>query len=96
MNELDVLMNKDPLELSAQDIDGIIAYQRQRRADFEAGVKPKKETGPKADIAGLLDRMVPKEPPLVRRVLVPEPDPKPIEELPKAAEPVVSFRRRLV
>lgn len=91
MNELDVLMNKDPLELSAQDIDGIIAYQRQRRADFEAGVKPKKETGPKADIAGLLDRMVPKEPPLVRRVMAAEPI---IEELPKAAEPEVSFRRR--
>lgn len=36
-SELDELMSRDPLELSAQDIDKIIAYQRQQRARREAG-----------------------------------------------------------
>lgn len=44
MNELDTLMNLDPLDLSAQDIDKIIEFQRRARRDFEAGVKPKKST----------------------------------------------------
>lgn len=40
--DLDELMSRDPLSLSAQDIDAIIAYQRQARARREAGVKPKR------------------------------------------------------
>ncbi len=44
MNDLDELMSRDPLELSAQDIDAIIAYQRKSRAQWTSGVKPKKET----------------------------------------------------
>jgi hypothetical protein len=47
MNELDTLMNLDPLDLSAQDIDRIIEMQRRARRDFESGVKPKKDTPPK-------------------------------------------------
>lgn len=43
-NELDELMDKDPLELSAQDIDKIIKIQRQARQNWEAGIKPKKGT----------------------------------------------------
>ena len=35
-SELDELMMRDPLELSAQDIDKIIAMQRQYRARKEA------------------------------------------------------------
>lgn len=38
-SELDELISRDPLELSAQDIDKIIAYQRQQRARREAGEK---------------------------------------------------------
>lgn len=34
-SELDELMMRDPLDLSAQDIDAIIAYQRQARARRE-------------------------------------------------------------
>ena len=41
-NEIDTLMALDPLELSAQDIDAIIAYQRQARARREAGGKTKR------------------------------------------------------
>ncbi len=67
-NELDLLMDKDPLELSAQDLDDIIAYQRKARANFEAGVKPKKETGPKQDLGAVLAALVPKvEPVKIKR-----------------------------
>lgn len=57
-NEIDLLMDKDPLELSAQDIDAIIAYQRKQRANAESGVKPKKEAGPKVKLTGLLDNLI--------------------------------------
>lgn len=43
-NEIDALMALDPLELSAQDIDAIIAYQRRARAQWDSGVKPKRGT----------------------------------------------------
>lgn len=47
-------MQKDPLELSAQDLDQIIAYQRKARASFESGVKVKKgDSGPKIDLVAL-------------------------------------------
>jgi hypothetical protein len=58
MTDLDELMSKDPLELSKQDIDEIIAYQRKNRALREAGVKVKKGTAdgppkPKLTLASL-------------------------------------------
>lgn len=36
-SELDELMSRDPLDLSAQDIDSIIAYHRDLRAKKAAG-----------------------------------------------------------
>ena len=45
-SDLDVLMSIDPLELSKQDLQRIIAYQRKQRAQREAGVKVRK---PKAN-----------------------------------------------
>ncbi len=58
-SELDELMSRDPLELSAQDIDSIIAYQRQQRAKRETGTngrakKPKAEATGTIDLAALL------------------------------------------
>ncbi len=44
-NDLDTLMALDPLELSRQDLDRIIAYQRKQRAMREQGVRPKKSRG---------------------------------------------------
>lgn len=41
-NYLDWLMTMDPLELSAQNIDDIIAYQRKARGLADAGVRPKR------------------------------------------------------
>lgn len=59
-SELDELMARDPLELSAQDIDSIIAYQRQQRARKEAGGKTKRATkdGPPSgiDLVALVTR----------------------------------------
>ncbi len=53
-NEIDDLMRLDPLELSAQDIDAIIAYQRRARAQFDSGVKPKRgSTAPPTSLADI-------------------------------------------
>lgn len=56
-SELDELMSRDPLELSAQDIDKIIAIQRQHRARLATGGRTKKakEEAPKValDLAKL-------------------------------------------
>lgn len=50
-NNIDLLMSQDPLSLSAQDIDQIIAYQRKARASAESGVKVKKgDAAPKVDL----------------------------------------------
>jgi hypothetical protein len=63
---LDELMDRNPLELSNQDIDQIIAYQRKQRAalaDSPTRGRAKKETGPgvKVDLAalGLLPKPAP-------------------------------------
>lgn len=55
MSDLDDLMSADPLSLSDQDIDKIIAYQRKHRAQVEGGVKVKKEKGPGVSLAGLME-----------------------------------------
>jgi hypothetical protein len=49
-NYLDWLMSLDPLELSARNIDEVIQYHRRNRALVDAGVKPKKNEGPKVDL----------------------------------------------
>lgn len=70
-NELDELMDKDPLQLSKQDLDAIIAYQRKARANYESGVKPKKGSGEavKLDsiVAGLLGQAAPAPAATVKR-----------------------------
>ncbi len=58
MSDLDDLMNADPLGLSDQDVDGIIAYQRRHRAMVESGVKPKKEKGPAVSLDGLVTGII--------------------------------------
>lgn len=59
-SELDELMSRDPLNLSAQDIDKIIQFQRQARARRESGPKTKKATkdGPPSgiDLVGLVTK----------------------------------------
>lgn len=55
MSDLDELMDRDPLLLSATDIDEIIAYQRKMRG---GGKKAKKQEGPKRDLTELLKGMM--------------------------------------
>lgn len=49
-NEIDLLMDLDPTEMSAKNIDDIIEYMRKQRGNFEKGIKPKKAEGPKKTI----------------------------------------------
>lgn len=56
-NEIDILMDLDPTNLSSQDLDSIIAYHRKTRSNFEAGVKPKKG-GEKMSLDNLVQSMV--------------------------------------
>ena len=58
-NEVDSLMDLDPLSLTAANIDDIIAYHRRNRANAAAGIKAKKETGPKIDISEIMAGLTP-------------------------------------
>jgi len=70
-NEIDILMDLDPLELAKIEggVDAIVQIMRQRRAQAELGIKVKKETGPKAkldlDILGIAKK--PAAPAITRR-----------------------------
>lgn len=54
-NDIDLLMSKDPLEMSKLDLDTIIAYNRNQRAAREAGgrSRTKKDSGPPLDLEKL-------------------------------------------
>jgi hypothetical protein len=82
-SELDELMARDPLDLSAQDIDKIIQYQRAQRASREAGAKPKR-TAAEAGIKGAVDLVA-----LVKGAAAAGAPPAPIISTPKSG----GFRR---
>lgn len=69
MNDIDLLMDTDPLSLSNADIDAIIAYHRNIRAKKAAGEKP---TKPKVDVSSavssILNKIKPAETKPVRRI----------------------------
>lgn len=57
--DLTSLMSLDPLDLTKQDLDRIIAYQRKQRAMREGGAKTRKESGAQAvDIKALLGKKI--------------------------------------
>ena len=66
------LMDTDPLLLQPRDINAIIAYHRKARAkQVEGGARPKRESGPKLDIGGIMSGLVgeaPAKPAIKRRV----------------------------
>jgi len=68
MTDLDELMSRDPLSLSAQDIDEIIAYQRKARAQRESGARPAKADGPAKKIDLLSLGLIKKPEPMKRRI----------------------------
>lgn len=51
-SELDELMSRDPLDMTSDDIDKIIAYQRQARAQREGAPKGRK----RSDLADMTDK----------------------------------------
>lgn len=56
--DLTALMSLDPLDLTKQDLDRIIAYQRKQRVMREGGGKMKKESGaPVVDIKALMNKV---------------------------------------
>ncbi len=57
--DLTALMSIDPLDLTKQDLDKIIAYQRKQRLAREGGAKTKRATSdaPAVDIKALLGRI---------------------------------------
>lgn len=65
-NEIDELMSIDPLELTKdpEALDKIIAYYRKKRADAESGIKPKRESGAKLKLDGLIAGMTKKVAPV--------------------------------
>lgn len=72
-SDLDTLMSQDPLSLSDQDLDRIIAYQRKMRSLREQGVKVKKPkaepgTAPKLDLASLMAKPAKESSSFKRRV----------------------------
>jgi len=57
--DLTALMSLDPVDLTKQDLDKIIAYQRKQRMQREAGGKTKRATGeaPAVDIKALMTKI---------------------------------------
>lgn len=91
--DLTALMSLDPLDLTKQDLDKIIAYQRKTRIQREAGGKTKKvkEGALAVDIKALLGKITKGPGPVVVMGVPKEtfkPDPKP-------ATPAKGFIRRL-
>lgn len=61
-NELDALMDLDPLELTNEDLDQIISFHRKKRAEREvSGTRGKtrasKDTGASSALADLVKNM---------------------------------------
>lgn len=67
MTDLDALMDCDPLQLSARDLDSLVAHYRERRAAPKG--KARKDTGgPQVDLSSILDSLVAKPKPVqIRR-----------------------------
>lgn len=57
-NDLDTLMSRDPMSLSTQDIDQIIAYHRAARARKASGEKPTRPTSATIDISEITKKLL--------------------------------------
>ena len=58
VNTIDELMSLDPLSLTSDNIDAIIAYHRKARASAIPGKRPAKgDSGPKLDPAEFIAKM---------------------------------------
>lgn len=67
-NEIDLLMTLDPLELTQDDVQKVVAYQRKLRGMYDAGIKPEKQGLETVKGSALLDKLkLVKPKPLVDR-----------------------------
>lgn len=69
-NTIDELMSRDPLSLTTDNIDSIIAYHRKARANAASGKRPAKgSSGPKVDISAAMANLGGAKPsaPMIRR-----------------------------
>lgn len=68
-NSIDIVMNMPPEELltNTEALKTLIEYHRQQQANFEAGVKPKKEVGEVSITLETLGMKKPKEVKPMRR-----------------------------
>lgn len=69
MNDINLLMDQDPLNLSNQDIETIVAYHRAQRGAFDQGQQPKKKAEPQVDLSSVMKALAPTAPPMQRRKL---------------------------
>lgn len=56
-NEIDILMTLDPLDLTKDDVDKIVAYQRKLLTQYNAGIKPEKQAVSSIKGSALLDKL---------------------------------------
>jgi len=70
--DLTALMSIDPLDLTKQDLDKTIAYQRKQRLAREGGAKTKRATSdaPAVDIKALLGKITSTAKPTITPALV--------------------------
>ena len=69
MNDINTLMDMDPLSLKNSDIETIIAYHRAQRGAFDQGQQPKKKVEPQVDLSSVMKALAPTAPPMKRRKL---------------------------
>jgi len=73
MNDINRLMDLDPLDLKNEDIEALISYYRQQRGAFDAGHQPKKKAeAPVVDTSSMMKALkasAPVEPTITRRKL---------------------------
>lgn len=73
MNDINRLMDLDPLDLKNEDIEALISYHRQQRGAFDAGQQPKKKAeAPVVDTSSMMKALkasAPVEPTITRRKL---------------------------
>lgn len=69
MNDINTLMDMDPLSLKNSDIETIIAYHRQQRGAFDQGQQPKKKVEHQVDLSTIVKAIAAPQPPMQRRKL---------------------------
>ncbi len=63
VNDINRLMDLDPLSLANADIEALIAYHRQQRGAFDQGQQPKKKPeGQSVSLSSMIKALAPTTP----------------------------------